>query len=40
MGLQLFGRHWTEGRAIQLAYAYEQATHHRKLPTSVPTLTD
>jgi amidase len=31
-GLQLFGRPWAEATLIRLAYAYEQATHHRRPP--------
>lgn len=37
-GLQFFGRAWSESTLIQLAYAYEQATHHRRPPTSTPPL--
>ena len=29
-GVQLLGRPWAEGRLIGLAYAYEQATRHRR----------
>ncbi len=32
-GLQLFGRPWSESVLLRLAYAYEQATHHRRPPT-------
>ena len=38
LGMQLLGRPWTEHRLIQLAYAYEQATHHRRPPPTVPPL--
>jgi Asp-tRNA(Asn)/Glu-tRNA(Gln) amidotransferase A subunit family amidase len=31
-GLQFFGRVWSEPRLLELAYSYEQATHHRKPP--------
>ena len=31
-GLQFFGRPWSEATLLRLAYAYEQATHHRKPP--------
>jgi amidase len=31
-GLQLFGRPWAEATLLRLAYAYEQATHHRRPP--------
>ena len=37
-GLQFFGRAWSEPTLIKFAYAYEQATHHRRPPTSVPPL--
>jgi amidase len=32
-GVSLLGRLWTDARILSLAYAYEQATHHRKPPT-------
>lgn len=32
-GLQFYGRPWDEATLIRLAYAYEQATHHRRPPT-------
>jgi amidase len=31
-GLTLLGRAWSEATLIRLAYAYEQATHHRRPP--------
>jgi Asp-tRNA(Asn)/Glu-tRNA(Gln) amidotransferase A subunit family amidase len=31
-GLQLFGRPWSESLLLRLAFAYEQDTHHRRLP--------
>jgi Asp-tRNA(Asn)/Glu-tRNA(Gln) amidotransferase A subunit family amidase len=37
-GLTLFGRAWSEPTLIRLAYAYEQATGHRRPPTSTPPL--
>jgi Asp-tRNA(Asn)/Glu-tRNA(Gln) amidotransferase A subunit family amidase len=37
-GLQFFGRPWDEFTLIGLAYAYEQATHHRRPPASTPRL--
>jgi amidase len=37
-GLQFLGDAWTEGRLIGLAYAYEQATQHRRPPASAPPL--
>jgi len=33
VGLSFFGRAWSEPLLIKLAYAYEQATKHRKAPT-------
>jgi Asp-tRNA(Asn)/Glu-tRNA(Gln) amidotransferase A subunit family amidase len=33
-GMTFFGRAWSEGKLITLAYSYEQVTHHRKAPTS------
>jgi Asp-tRNA(Asn)/Glu-tRNA(Gln) amidotransferase A subunit family amidase len=38
IGIQILGRPWTEARLIELAYAFEQATHHRQPPLSVPRL--
>jgi len=37
-GLQFFGRAWSEPVLIRLAYAYEQATHHRHPPATTPPL--
>ena len=37
-GLQILGRAWDEARIIGYAYAYEQATHYRRPPLSVPSL--
>lgn len=37
-GLQIVGREWTEPRLIQYAYAFEQATRHRRPPATVPPL--
>jgi amidase len=38
VGLQILGRAWDEGRIIQFAYAYEQATHYRRPPPTTPPL--
>src|SRR5258706_12569754 len=37
VGLSFFGRAWSEPTLIRLAYAYEQATRHRRPPTFAPT---
>ncbi len=37
-GLQILGDAWTEPRLIALAYAYEQATRHRRPPSATPAL--
>jgi Asp-tRNA(Asn)/Glu-tRNA(Gln) amidotransferase A subunit family amidase len=38
IGMQILGEPWSEGRLIQLGFAYEQATRHRRAPSSVPSL--
>ncbi len=38
IGLQFFGRAWSEPTLLKLAYAYEQATHHRRPPPATPPL--
>lgn len=35
-GMTFFGRAWDEPTLIRLAYAYEQATRHRRPPATVP----
>jgi len=37
-GITFLGRPYDDGNMIKLAYAYEQATHHRKPPASVTAL--
>ena len=37
-GITFFGRAWSEPALIKFAYAYEQATHHRRPPESTPPL--
>ena len=39
-GITFFGRPWSEGKLIALAYGFEQATHHRRPPASTPPLTN
>jgi Asp-tRNA(Asn)/Glu-tRNA(Gln) amidotransferase A subunit family amidase len=38
IGLTFFGRAWSEPTLIAYAYAYEQATRHRRPPASTPPL--
>ncbi len=37
-GLQIYGDAWSEETLIRIAYAYEQATLHRKPPPTTPPL--
>ena len=37
-GITFYGRRWSESKLITLAYAYEQATRHRRPPASTPPL--
>lgn len=39
VGLSFIGRAWSEGRLIQLAFSYEQATRRRKAPRFLTTAT-
>ena len=36
--LSFFGRAWSEATLIKLAFAYEQATRHRRPPRFLPTV--
>ena len=38
VGLELLGRAWSEPQLIKFAYAYEQATRHRRPPAGTPAL--
>jgi len=38
VGISFFGRAYSEPTLIKIAYAYEQATKHRRAPTFIPTL--
>jgi amidase len=37
-GMTIYGRAWSETTLIKFAYAYEQATHHRRAPSTAPPL--
>jgi amidase len=37
-GMTIYGRAWSEPQLIKIAYAYEQATHHRHPPSTTPPL--
>lgn len=37
-GLEFLGRPWSESRLLGFAYAYEQATKHRRPPATTPPL--
>jgi len=37
-GLQILGDAWSEPNLIEIAYAYEQATRHRRPPATTPPL--
>ena len=38
VGVSFFGRAWSEPTLLRVAYAFEQATHHRRPPTFPTTL--
>ena len=39
VGAELLGREWEDAKLVGYAYAYEQATHHRRAPGRTPALT-
>jgi hypothetical protein len=38
VGMEFLGREFTEGKLLQFAYSWEQATHIRQVPPSTPPL--
>jgi amidase len=38
IGIELIGPEWSESRLIELAFAFEQASRHRKPPVATPPL--
>ncbi len=38
VGISFFGPAWSEPRLLRIAYAYEQATRHRRPPQFLPTI--
>lgn len=38
VGISFFGKAWSEPKLLKIAYAYEQATKHRKAPEFLKTL--
>jgi len=40
VGVSFFGAKWSEPTLIGIAYAYEQASHARRAPRFVPSITD
>jgi len=38
IGIELLGRAWAEPQLLAIAYAFEQATHHRRPPPTTPAL--
>jgi amidase len=37
-GISIFGKAWSEPVLLKIAYAFEQATKHRKAPGFLETL--
>ena len=40
LGIQFFGRPWSEPTLLRIGYGYEQATHHRVPPPTTPPLAE
>jgi Asp-tRNA(Asn)/Glu-tRNA(Gln) amidotransferase A subunit family amidase len=38
VGMEFLGREFTEGDLLEIGYSWEQATHHRRLPSTTPEI--
>jgi hypothetical protein len=38
VGVEIYGRKWDEPRLIEIAYGFEQGTHHRRPPRRFPSI--
>jgi Asp-tRNA(Asn)/Glu-tRNA(Gln) amidotransferase A subunit family amidase len=38
VGMEFLGREFTEGDLLSMAYSWEQATHHRRVPATTPEI--
>src|SRR5262249_3794158 len=38
VGMEFLGREFAEGALLEIAFSWEQATHHRRLPATTPEI--